>query len=503
MSSRLGRLCVALAAALWGQNNLGWFEGHGDIGTNPKPGSAVYEAAAGQYRITGGGANIWGTQDAFHFVWRRVSGDATLSADIAFEAQGADPHRKAVLMVRQDLTPGSVYADIAVHGDGLTSLQYRTAAGGPTAEMRSEVKAPTRVRLERRGNRISVFAGNRSEEFKATGPQVMTFTDPVYVGIGVSSHNADVVETAVFKNVQVQVAPHYLSKIRIFDLEKKTNQIVYSGDGIIEAPNWSRDGKWLLVNSGGSLFRLPLGTASAQLEKIELQGGPYRCNNDHDLSFDGRRLAFSASSPNSRASQVYVANADGTDVRLATPAAPSYFHGWSPDGKWLAFVGQRNGKFELYRVPADGGPEQQLTSAGAYDDGPEYSPDGKWIYFNSNRGGGWNIWRMPPNGAGPGDKLAEQITNDAGEDWFPHLSPNGRHMAFLSFPAGTAGHNDRMPGMLLRMLPASSGRVKLGAEPTVLVTFFGGQGSINVNSWSPDSKRFAFVEYELVEETAK
>jgi TolB protein len=215
MSPRLGRLCVALAVPLCGQNNLGSFEGHGDIGTNPKPGSAVYDAAAGQYRITGGGANIWGTQDAFHFVWRRVSRDVTLSADIAFEGQGADPHRKAVLMVRQDLTPGSVYADIAVHGDGLTSLQYRTAVGGPTAEMRSEMKAPTRVRLERRSNRISVLAGNPGEELKATFPQVMTFTDPVYVGFGVSSHNADVLETAVFSDASGSTLPEQDPYLRL------------------------------------------------------------------------------------------------------------------------------------------------------------------------------------------------------------------------------------------------------------------------------------------------
>ena len=496
-------LSAAFTAALCAQTNLGSFHGHGDIGTNPKPGSATFDAAAGHYRITGGGANIWGTEDAFHFVWSRVSGDVTLSADIAFEGQGVDSHRKAVLMVRQDLTPGSAYADIAVHGDGLTSLQYRAAAGGPTAEMRSDVKAPTRLRLERRGNRITVFAGTPGADLKATGPQAMTFTDPVYVGIGVSSHNADVLETAVFRNVQLQIPPRYRSHIRIFDPAKKTNEVVYTGDGIIEAPNWSRDGKWLLVNTGGDLFRLPLGSPNSQLQKIELQGGAYRCNNDHDFSFDGKRLAFSASSPNSRQSQVYVANVDGTNVKLVTPAAPSYFHGWSPDGKWLAFVGQRNGKHQLYRVPADGGPEEQLTTAGAYDDGPEYSPDGKWIYFNSDRGGGWNIWRMPANGAGPGDKLAEQVTNDPGEDWFPHLSANGRHMVFLSFPAGTTGHNDRMPGMQLRMLPATSGKINRGAAPTVLLTFFGGQGTINVNSWSPDSKRFAFVEYELVQQAPR
>jgi Tol biopolymer transport system component len=283
--------------------------------------------------------------------------------------------------------------------------------------------------------------------------------------------------------------PKYRSKITVFDVAKRSGSVVYEGEGIIEAPNWSRDGKYLLVNTGGDLFRLPL--AEPKLEKIHLAGGPYRANNDHDLSFDGKRLAFSASSAASRQSQVYVADADGSNVKLVTPAAPSYFHGWSPDGKWLAFVGNRGGSYEVYRVPSDGGPEERLTSKGAYDDGPEYSPDGKWIYFNSDRGGGWNIWRMPADGAGPGDQKAEQVTDDEWEDWFPHISPDGRQIVFLSFPPGTKGHNDRMEGVALRMRSAS-GRVE------VLTKIYGGQGTINVNSWSPDSKKFAFVEYAPV-----
>jgi TolB protein len=237
----------------------------------------------------------------------------------------------------------------------------------------------------------------------------------------------------------------------------------------------------------------------AKLDQINLSpGGPYRCNNDHDISPDASKIAFSASSPDSRQSQVYVANADGTGVKLLTPKSPSYFHGWSPDGQWLAFVAQREGKFELYRVSVNGGPEERLTSSRTYDDGPEYSHDGKWIYFNSQRDGGWNIWRIPASGGGPNDSLAERVTNDKLEDWFPHFSPNGKNMVFLSFPAGTEGHNGRMPGMKLRMMKAPGAKLKPGAAITELETFSGGQGTINVNSWSPDSKKFAYVIYELM-----
>ncbi len=289
----------------------------------------------------------------------------------------------------------------------------------------------------------------------------------------------------------------YRSKIAVYDLAARSSRVIFEGEGIIEAPNWSRDGNFLLVNTRGGLFRL--GVAGGELEPLELGQGQYRCNNDHDLSPDGALIAFSAASPSSDASQVFVCQADGSGVRLLTEQAPSYFHGWSPDGQWLAFVAERgDGKYELYRIGVGGGREERLTFAGGYDDGPEYSPDGRYIYFNSNRSGRWEIWRMPAEGAGgPGDPRAEQVTNDAPEDWFPHLSPDGRWMVFLSFPAGTEGHNGRMPGMVLRLRSAPV--QKLGEAPVeVLETFFGGQGTINVNSWAPDSTRFAYVIYEPV-----
>jgi TolB protein len=288
----------------------------------------------------------------------------------------------------------------------------------------------------------------------------------------------------------------YRSRITIYDLAAHSSKTLYREDQIIEAPNWSHDGKFLLVNTRGSLYRLPV-SGEPNLEKIDLSESDLRCNNDHDYSWDGTLLAFSASSPASRGSRVYLGNAGGSEVKLMTPASPSYFHGWSPDGKWLAVVGQRNGKFELFRVPAAGGGEQRLTSAGGYDDGPEYTPDGRWIYFNSNRSGGWDIWRMPPDGAGPGDRKAERVTSDELEDWFPHISPDGKWMLVFSFPHGTATHNDKMDGVVLRIAPLP-GRKLQTPKFEVLAKFFGGQGTINVNSWSPDSKKFAYVVYEPI-----
>jgi TolB protein len=475
---------------------VGLFQSHGDIGETPKTGTT--EFSGGEYRVTGGGANIWAAQDAFQFAWKKMSGDISLSADVHFIGTGAVAHRKAVLMIRQDLSPNSPYIDVALHGDGLTSLQYREEPGGQTKEIRSALNGPAHLHIERHGDAFTVSARKDGGENISTGPQTLKLKDPVYVGIGISSHDVNVLETAVFSNLQLlvpgsQISRQYRSRVTIFDLTTRQNRTVYEADHIVEAPNWSRNGKYLMVNTQGNLYRLPL-AGEPKLEKIEL-AGHLRCNNDHDLSKNGKRLAFSASSSQSRQSQVYVANADGSDVKMRDATAPSYFHGWSPDGKWLAIVGQRNGAFHLFRVPAQGGTEQALTSQGPYDDGSEYTPDGKWIYFNSERSGGWDIWRMPPDGAGPDDKKAERVTSDDLEDWFPHFSPDGKKMIFLSFPAGTTTHNDKMDGVQLRMMPAP-GKTLKPEKIEVLTTFYGGQGTINVNSWAPDSKRFAYVIYE-------
>ncbi len=293
-----------------------------------------------------------------------------------------------------------------------------------------------------------------------------------------------------------QPPQQYRSKIAIYDLAKHSFTTIYQADQVIEAPNWSHDGKFLLVNTGGNLYRLPV-TGEARLEKIDLGPGGYRCNNDKGFSWDGSMLAFSASSPTAHASQVYLAQADGSGAKLMVAPTPSYFHGWSPDGKWLAFVGQRNSKFELYRVAASGGEEQRLTSAGGYDDGPEYTPDGKWIYFNSNRTGGWDVWRIPPDGGGPDDAKAERVTSDPLEDWFPHISPDGKWMLVFSFPQGTKNHDGKMDGVVLRIARTPGPKLR-PVKFQVLTTFYGGQGTINVNSWSPDSKKFAYVIYEPI-----
>jgi TolB protein len=506
---QVGQLAVAQQNA----HSIGLFEAHTDVGETPQKGAVSYNTATGEYRILGGGANMWGTVDAFHYVWNKTSGNFAITADVHFIGKGAEDHRKAVLVVRQNLDPNAAYADVALHGDGLTALQFRPIPGAETSEVRSSVNTPVQIRLERRGAQFLMSVGKSGETLVGTIPATVSMDGPVYVGLGVCSHDAKVIETAVFSNVSIQELPateshpnpeKVRSKISIYDLERKTVQVAYTADKLWEAPNWSPDGKYLLANSGGQIYRFPLNAkGEAHPEKLALDEG-YDCNNDKALSPDGKRLAFSAQHTPAKGSQVYVSMAEGTSPQMVTANIPSYFHGWSPDGRWLAFVGERGGNFDIYRVSSNGGTEERLTSSTGFDDGPDYSPDGKWIYINTDRSGGWDIYRFPAEGAGENDGKAERVTGDTGEDWFPHPSPDGKRMVFLTFPPGTKGH-DFKTAVQLRMipLPASDAQAQLPKgddDPAVpmLTQFFGGQGSINVNSWSPDSKKFAFVSYELL-----
>ena len=254
MMLHMRRAFLVLIPTLLITQQQGVFENHADIGMNPKAGSAA--ATGGVYRVTGGGANVWGNADAFHFVYRRMTGDSTLAAQIQFDGEGVNAHRKMMLMIRKDLTPGSPYADIAVHGDGLTSLQYRLVQDGPTAEIRSTVKGATRVRIQKRGNAIMVFAGVDAGELVSSGPQVVELGESPYVGLAVCSHDANVLETGVFTNVTLDQPQRFRSKVAIFDLSSRKSSVIFEQDGIMEAPNWSHDGKFLLVNTNGNLYRM-------------------------------------------------------------------------------------------------------------------------------------------------------------------------------------------------------------------------------------------------------
>ena len=195
---------LALALLLATAGGSGTFDDHGDVGTVSKAGAVGYDEAKREYSVTAGGDNIWGTRDAFHFVWRKVSGDVDLSAAVRFVGAGKDPHRKACLMVRQGLEADDAYADVAVHGDGLISLQYRARKGGPTAEVKSTVKGPAMVRLVRTGNSFTMSVTPDGKPPAEVGPVTVELGAPVYAGLAVSAHDAAATETAVFSDVELK-----------------------------------------------------------------------------------------------------------------------------------------------------------------------------------------------------------------------------------------------------------------------------------------------------------
>ena len=470
---------------------VGVFENHGDVGTVLQAGAVKFQKEKGSYTIAGSGENMWFANDAFQFAWKKVSGDVTLTADISFLGRGVNEHRKAVLMVRQSLDANSAYADVALHGSGLTSLQYRDGAGAATHEIQANISAPKRLRIVKRGAYFSMWFAEASGEFHlASGSTRIELKEPYYVGIGVCSHDKDVVEKAVFSKVDLKTAipapaaaATLYSTLEIITVASTDRRVVYIAPERFEAPNWMPDGKNLLFNRNGRIEKIAV---TGETPHTIDTGFAVRCNNDHGVSPDGTQLVISDQSQEEHKSLVYMAPIGGGTPRRITKNAPSYWHGWSPDGKTLAFVGERNGDFDIYVISAAGGEEKQLTTAKGLDDGPEYSPDGKYIYFNSERTGHMQIWRMRADGS-----EQEQITFGEENDWFPHLSPDGLRMVFVTFDPSVKGHPENKD-VMLRMMSLKDGKI------TVLAKLFGGQGTMNVPSWSPDGKQFAFVSYQLV-----
>jgi WD40 repeat protein len=470
----------------------GIFTDHQDVGTVLHPGSAVYDIAAHTYTLSGSGENMWFGVDDFHFAWKKVSGDVALTADIAFLGTGGNPHRKAVLMIRQSLDGASPAVDVAVHGSGLTSLQFRDAAGGNTHEVESNVSAPKTVRIEKRGDYFYAFVSGKDGKLEPAGASTkLALSGDFYIGIGVCAHDKDVIEKAEFSNVILKQLPPasgktvLISSLETVSIASTDRHVEYAAAAHFEAPNWSRDGKYLIFNQEGTIRRLNFGDTEATLIPTAPQ---IHCNNDHGISPDGLLLAISDQSTGDHKSRVYIVPIAGGTPRLITPNAPSYWHGWSPDGKTLAFAGQRGDNFDIYSIPAAGGEETRLTTAPGLDDGPEYSPDGAYIYFNSERTGQMQIWRMKPDGS-----AQEQVTFDDSNNWFPHISPDGQTMVFLAYEKGVTGHP---PGkdVELRLMTLKDKKVRL------LAKLFGGQGTINVPSWSPDGLKLAFVSYEQLPE---
>jgi TolB protein len=492
------------------QHPIGIFENSVDIGNPKVAGSASYDESAQSYSIKGGGSNIWFNRDEFHFLYKKIQGDFILTADFAFtgDTAGAVGHRKIGWMIRESVDEGAASANACKHIDGLVVLQWRPYHGmfmrDPEEEKFYKKKGGQTIQLTRVGKTITMKIAHPGEPLQEVGScETETLNGDVLAGLYICSHDSNSAATAKVWNVRIDKPvfheyhgnPHVTeppvrdvlgSRLEIIDVANGDRKVIHEGTGRFEAPNWMPDGKKLLFNEGGLLYTIPVEGGTP--EKLNT-GAVNKINNDHMISFDGKMLGISSSREGQPGggSTVYTLPLAGGEPKQVTEGTPSFLHGWAPGGKEVAIVAKRNGSsvYNLYKVALKDNQETPLTNNGStHVDGPEYSPDGKYIYYNANVSGTMQIWRMRPDGSGK-----EQLTFDGFHNWFPHVSPDGKWIVYISFPPDiNPDEHPSFKDVTLSVLPLTT-----AGGPRVIAYLYGGQGTLNAPSWSPDSKRLAFV----------
>jgi Tol biopolymer transport system component len=476
------------------------FENSQDVGNPKLAGMSKYDASTQAYSMKGAGYNIWFGRDEFQYAYKKIKGDFILTAHVEFIGKGTDPHRKIGWMVRESVDAEAAHISAAYHGDGLTTLQWRGLRGAYMRDPQDQIsflkKSLQVIQLERKGKNYIMRVANWGEPLQNVGSRKMgDMKDEVLVGLFICSHNADVIEEARIWNVRIdQPIPTSFDpyreatlgcRLEIIDPFTGNRKVIHQSSDRFEAPNWMPDGKKLLINMKGSLYKIPI--EGGDLEKLNTDFAN-RNNNDHGISFDGKMLAIShhRDGQPGGGSTVYVLPLIGGTPKQVTANSPSYWHGWSPDGKDVVYTAQRPGAeaYNVYKANVTSGKETQLTFyAKGLADGPEYSRDGKYIYYNGTETGTMQLWRIKPDGSGK-----EQITFDENNNWFAHASPDGKWIAYLAYPANmdplTHPFCKRVE---IKLMPASGGAAR------TIAYLYGGQGTINVPSWSPDSKYLAFV----------
>lgn len=476
-------------------NNLGFFENSTDIGDPVQAGSVFYNAQDQEYTLNGSGINMWAESDQFQYLFKSIQGDFILRAHIKFVGDGVDPHRKIGWIVRENLNGNSPHVNACIHGDGLTSLQYRKQTEGITEEVSSTDKAPDIVQLERRNNVYYMSTAKFGQPFTTVKLEGVNLNNEVFVGLYICSHNPEVMETAKFTNVRIikPAAPDFRpyqdyigSRMEVLNVETGHRKILFESAHSIQAPNWVNNDEELVYNSNGLLYRYRFDTG--KISQINT-GFAIHNNNDHVFSFDETILGISHHNQDEGGtSSIYIMNPKGDSIPKKITkdgVGASYLHSISPDNKTLIFTANRKEKFDIYGINIESREEFQLTDTKDLDDGSEYSPDGNYIYFNSNRTGSMHLWRMDSDGS----HQEQQTFDEDFKDWFPHISPDGKWIVFISFPSSVGfGEHPFYQHCTLRLMPTN-----LSEKPKIIAYIYGGQGTINVPSWSKDSKHIAFV----------
>lgn len=469
---------------------IGSFDQFSNIGAPKIPGKASYNEPSQTYNVTGSGQNIWFGVDNFSFLYKKMKGDFIIQTQFHFLGEGHELHRKTGIMFRTNTDSVSPMVACTIHGDGLTSLQFRKTPGANVEEIKFTISGPDVLQLEKKGNTYTMSVAHFGEIYQVQKIEDLDLGTDLLAGLFVCSHTNKFSEEVQFTNTRVfNTAPDDLvqyktylgSMLEIMDVATGSRQVLDGSDGSWQAPNWTPDGKTLIYNASGKLYNFDLTNRKSTVLNTDFADSN---NNDHVLTFDGKQIGISHQpAETNRQSVVYSVSVEGGVPKRITQNSPSYFHGWSPDNQFMLFTGQRNGDFDIYKISKDGGKEIQLTTSKGLDDGSEYSPDGKHIYFCSTRSGLMQVWRMDPDG-----KNQTQLTFDDMNNWFPHVSPDNKWLVFISFPKEVpADSHPFYQHVYIRLMPVA------GGEPKVITYLYGGQGTMNVPSWSPDGKKIAFV----------